>query len=474
MRHQAVRSLLWQAVIVFALCYFPVAALAQTAAGTITGTVRAADTQALLQNLAVGLYHADDASTRVKVARTDTAGVFTFTGLAAGNYKIRFYTTGINYIEGWYKSNTSPPASAVAAFNDSDSITLTAASGAALQETQLALGLTITGYLADSSPPNNPIGGVYVQAYSNGVWAKTSDTVSSATDGSYVISGLKAGNYTIRFWAYQTIYTTEWYSTSGTTHTVPDAGTATAVAAGSNNVNAQLSTGGSISGTVYIGTTPLAGALVAVYDSTVLRGFTTTSNAVGSEGTYIVRGLPLSGSYVVRFYEKVVNNTGTGLTEWYNDASSQDGAAPLTFPLGITSISGIDASLDRGPISGKVTNSTGSPVAGVSVKVYASSAQTLQTSATTDANGQYVTAELPAGNYKVQFSPLSWYNNKTSFAEADLVPAGALVNGVFKPVPLGPVYNLLIMKKRCVDAANQPTHCNCVNADGAPAYCSSN
>ncbi|WP_417914845.1 MSCRAMM family protein [Candidatus Electronema sp. JM] len=476
MRPQAEHILLRKAaMLLFAFLFFfrPTIATAQTAAGTITGTVKAADTQALLQNLAVGVYRADNATTLVKAVRTNTVGVFTLTGLTTGNYKVRFFPIGINYIGGWYKSNTSSPASVVEEFGNGDVITLTSSAGANLGETQLNVGLTITGKVTQAPAPATGIPGVYVQAYlEDGItWVRTSDAATT-TGGDYTISGLRAGNYKVRFWAYQTEYTTVWYSnavSAAPTNTVYSADQATSVAAGgTGTTNGQLATGGSISGTVYkAGNVPVVGALISVYDSSyTFRGFTTSGNG----GIYQVQGLPVPGTYFVQFYEKFINNIGTGLTEWYQDASNISDSKIKSVDI-TTGSSGIDAVLDRGPISGKVSDSTGLPLSGVSVTIYDSSKQTV-TSVVTDAQGQYSTGELQAGDYKVQFSPLSWYANKTNFTEATSVPAGSSgVNGIFKPFNFAHIYNVLLLKKRCSDANGTSMPCNCFEADGTPAYC---
>ncbi|CAK8722455.1 MAG: Carboxypeptidase regulatory-like domain-containing protein [Candidatus Electronema aureum] len=460
MKNQAECHFSWLVAILFAALsiFHPLTVKAQVSSGTITGTVTTVDTVPLA-SLAVGVYRADDESTRLKAVRTNTAGIFTLTGLPAGNYKIKFFTTGINYVGGWYKQNTSPPASAVATFGEGNIITLTSTAGADVGETRLDLGLQIKGKVNDTSSPSNPIAGVYVQAYRNGVWERTSDAATIIADGSYIISGLRAGDYTIRFWAYQTSYTTEWYSSTTPTNTVPDATSAASVAAGSININAQLSTGGNILGTVYdkTGTVPVVGALVTVYDNVspyTFRGFTTTL----ATGTYTVRGLPLTGNYLVQFYEKYVNNVGTGLTEWYNDKSDRASAAAdfgsvVVINQATGYIDNINATLDRGPISGKVTYKTGSPVVGMLISVYDSN-QVLKLSTTTDTKGQYITGELPAGTYKVQFGTASWYNGKDNFNEANAVQAGAAgINAIIEqPTLLFHVYNILLMKKHCTAA----------------------
>ncbi len=465
---QAERSFLRRQVAIFLTILFflyPGAAAAQIAAGTITGVVRSVD--AVLPNMAVGIYPANDAtSTWLKAARTNTEGVFSFTGLAAGSYKIYFFSSGTNYISGWYKKNTVPsPGSAVEAFSEGSVITLTTYSaGADVGKTQLNLGLTITGKVIRAAvEPAVGIAGVFAQAYiDNGTtWVKSSAVTPA--EGTYTISGLRAGSYKIRFYAYGTAYTTAWYSsTESPTNTVSDAASATLVAAGtSDSIDSQLSTGASISGTVskIDGTNivPVAGALVVVYDSAeshAFRGFIRT----GDNGTYTVPGIfvPASGTgkYIVQFYEKFVNNAGEGLTEWYNGMNGayiQSGAKEVQVTEDIDgnkSIFGIDAILDRGPISGKVSYTTGSPIAGVTVKIVVGETEK---TAVTDAKGLYSIPELSSSmSYTVQFS-----KNGVQLGERTPVAAGATgINLQIEPPPpsnaakLIPTYKRLLLKKR--------------------------
>ncbi len=461
---QAERSFLRQAAIFLTIlfCFHAGAATAQTAAGTITGVVRSAD--AVLPNMSVGVYSANDASTWLKAARTNTEGVFSFTGLAVGSYKIYFFSSNTNYISGWYKKNTAPtPSSAVDAFSEGSVVTLTYSAGADIGETQLDLGLTITGKVTKAAvEPAVGIAGVYAQAYLNDgtTWVKSS--AATTAEGNYTISGLRPGSYKIRFHAYETAYATAWYSSaSSPANTVPGADQATLVAAGtSDSIDGQLSTGGSISGTVSkidgVNTVPVAGALVVIYDSAephAFRGFITT----GADGTYTVPGILVpegGGKYIVQFYEKYVNNIQSGLTEWYDNVSANATPTEVTITEdadGNKSTISIDAVLDRGPISGKVSYTTGSPVAGVTVKVTPSAGGAEKT-AITDAKGLYSIPELFSNTlYTVQF----WKNGEQIGARTDVAAGATSVNLQIEPPPsskaakLIPIYKQLLLKKRC-------------------------
>jgi len=117
-------------------------------------------------------------------------------------------------------------------------------------------------------------------------------------------------------------------------------------------------------------------------------------------GAYLSRsGLP-TGSYFVQTF-----NPGDLLDELYNDIPCIGFCQPTTgTPVPVTvaeTTSGIDFALEPGgSIAGNVTNSaTGLGVAGVTVQIYDAIGSFVE-SATTDATGDYETAEsLPTGTY---------------------------------------------------------------------------
>jgi hypothetical protein len=96
--------------------------------------------------------------------------------------------------------------------------------------------------------------------------------------------------------------------------------------------------------------------------------------------------------------------------------------------------SGIDAVLSKGgQISGKVTAATtNAALVGVYVQIYTSGGNSV-TYAYTDANGNYITAGLISGNYKLKFDPgssstpgvnaylMEYYSNKLDLATANQV-----------------------------------------------------
>ena len=86
-----------------------------------------------------------------------------------------------------------------------------------------------------------------------------------------------------------------------------------------------------------------------------------------------------------------------------------------------------------GTISGRVTNTTGTGLPSVSVRLYDAYGGYLSLNTPTDSNGYFSLSSLTPGYYKIYFQPTlsgayyvpQWYNNRSLSAEADLVTVTA-------------------------------------------------
>lgn len=146
--------------------------------------------------------------------------------------------------------------------------------------------------------------------------------------------------------------------------------------------------------------------------------------STGPDGSYTISGLP-AGSYKLQFY-----TSGTGYTmQFYNNKSSLALADAVSVTAG-NSTTGINATLSLaqlGTISGTVRNTAGDGIYGISVSAYDASSEVFVKTVTSQSGGSYTIADLPAGNYKLQFYDnyygflSQWYSNKSSQALADAV-----------------------------------------------------
>ncbi|MGD0882985.1 MAG: carboxypeptidase regulatory-like domain-containing protein, partial [Acidimicrobiales bacterium] len=206
-------------------------------------------------------------------------------------------------------------------------------------------GAALAGICVTATPPGGETG-----------------SATTASDGSYTISGLAPNSYSVEFsigCGNTGNYAPQWWDGAAS----QTSGTPVSITGGSTigSIDAQLVTGGTISGTVTAaeGGAPLAGICVAVDGPGYGQpGFTSAGTAVtASDGTYTVTGLA-QNQYTVEFSEGC-GNSGGYATQWWEDASSANSAFSVQVNSGST-VGSIDAQLVvGGAISGSVTAAVG-------------------------------------------------------------------------------------------------------------------
>ncbi len=159
---------------------------------------------------------------------------------------------------------------------------------------------------------------------------------------------------------------------------------------------------GSISGTVmeFGGTTPIAGVEVCVESREEGSGEEWMYLCAETDelGEYSVPNIP-DGSYVVEFWPKGLNY----IRQYYPDKSFYEEAIPVTVASG-AAVTGLDAHLKQGgTIRGRVTDAlSGDGLQWVEVCAFVPD-EFFGGCATSDAEGDYSIAGLPAGSYVVEF-----------------------------------------------------------------------
>lgn len=340
-------------------------------------------------------------------AVTDVTGNYTMTGLAAGSYIVRFSACGAgNFVAEWWNDK---PTSFTA-----DAVTVAAGEQRTGIDAQLAAGATISGHVTGGG--GTALQGICVSAQTSPPGGAFESATTNAS-GDYAITGLPAGNYKVQFRACGTgNHVEEWWDDK------PDVMTADTVTLTTGQqrtgIDAQLAPGATISGRVTNANgDPLQGICVTAHPAT--SGLLSRSAQTNAAGDYTIGGLP-AGTFGVQF---TACGGGSYISEWWDDKSSSSAANPVTLAAG-EQRTGIDAQLSSGAsISGRVTDGAGTPVQGVCVA--APPAGGAGGSATTDASGTYTIANLPAGDYKVQFAcgpsgfVSEWWNDKPDMASAD-------------------------------------------------------
>ena len=352
-------------------------------AGQITGTVTDAATGAAVANECVGV--SDLSGNSAGFGFTDSAGRYTVSGLASGNYKVGFVSCGGgNYLPQFYNGKSSLAAADVVSASAGST---TSGIDAALQQ-----GGQITGTVTNAAT-GAAVANECVTVYD----ASNTFAVSTSTDsaGHYTLPGLATGNYKVGFVSCGgTSYLSQFYNGKSSLATAD----AVSVSAGSttSGIDAALQPGGQITGSV---TDAATGAAVANECVTVYDASSSFSITTDSAGHYTLSGLA-TGNYTVSFQSC---GGGNYLPQFYNGKGSLATADVVSVSVGSTT-SGIDAALQpAGQITGSVTDAaTGAAVANECVTVYDAS-NTFAVSTTTDSAGHYTLSGLGTGNYKVGF-----------------------------------------------------------------------
>jgi hypothetical protein len=389
--------------------------------GAITGTVTAATGGADLGGICVDVQQT--VGTGFGSATTRADGTYTVTGLKSGSYSVEFFTgcgNSGNYLTQWYNGQASEgSATPVSVVNGVTTPTINAA---------LITGGTISGTVTAAADETD-LGGICVDASQiNGTGFENATT---AADGSYSISGLGTGQYTVEFspnCGNAENLLTQWYNDQ----TSAIAADPVSVVAGTTttSINAAMQIPGTITGTVTaaIGGAQLSGVCVNVSQ---INGSGSGSATTNAGGTYSVSGLE-TGTYSVEF-SPGCGSSGNFLAQWYDNETTAAAADSVSVTATKTT-SSINATLAAGgTIAGTVTAATGgADQAGICVSVFTSNGLLSPVgNATTAADGTYAITGLSTGSYDVEFSTgcgstgnylTQWYNNEPSSTSANAVP----------------------------------------------------
>lgn len=143
-------------------------------------------------------------------------------------------------------------------------------------------------------------------------------------------------------------------------------------------------------------------------------------------GAYVITGLD-SGTY--KMYLTDCNPTPQFVTQWYLGRTDAGSGDPVSV-IDTTNTTLADVTMIRGvSVTGTVTDTNGTPLAGMTVNVDAAGSGSDRTVTQTDALGVYTTVPLTPGDYKARFSdPTStptyateYWNQKPTWSTSDTV-----------------------------------------------------
>ncbi|NJL06069.1 MAG: hypothetical protein HC911_14430, partial [Chloroflexaceae bacterium] len=353
---------------------------------SVVGTVRTRDTNTPLEDIIVRLYRGDAQS--AFAGRTTTAtGVYSFTGLAAGNYRVEFEPPFDSPYLGEF-FNRKPSLSSADLLVLTPPLTVTA-------NAQLELGGTITGRVTDPTTAN--LEDVDVTLLDdNGDFVKSA--ITSAT-GAYEIVGIAGGSYRVEFDPpFNSPFLSEFYNNAA----IIGASDLITVQVRTTipNINAQLERGGVITGQVTAADTGLPLANVSVFAEERCGGGS-ASATTNSSGIFTLQGLP-TGRYQVIFSPTSGSNY---VTQVYNNRPSFS-AGDLIAVTAPNTTANINATLERGgTVSGRITAAdTGDELRDVTVRLESTTGGIVR-SATPNSTGVFTITGVASGTYIALFEP---------------------------------------------------------------------
>ena len=386
----------------------------------VRGHVFDAATGSPISTAGVGVY--DGNGNFLLSVAPDATGVYQVDTLAPGSYYVRTFNS-----QG-YVNQVYPGLSVdCCAVTIGSPITLAAGVTVSGIDFPLARGGRVGGRITDATTGNGLSSGS-VQVFDT--IGKYVMNGSTDAQGNYVTSGgLPAGNYFIRT-SNRSGYFNQLYSNQTCIGCSVTSGTPIAITVGgTTTVNFALTPGGGvISGQITDAVTaqPLVNANVNLFNS---GGAYVGAGSVDSTGHYVVDAGLTTGIY----YASTFNSQGY-VDQLYSGFPCNLCGVTTGTPISITTgaATTIDFALVRGgQVSGLVTDAkTGSGLANVAVSIYDQNFSFVA-SATTGANGNYITVEgITTGTYLAFTSNSQGYIDQTYSGPPIQVTAGAVTSSI--------------------------------------------
>ncbi|GAB2698620.1 protocatechuate 3,4-dioxygenase beta subunit [Microbacterium marinum] len=361
-------------------------------------------------------------------------GTYRIGGLPAGEYRVVAQPYDGRLLTRWWDGATTR--------EDATSIDLASTDTVTGIDIALPRGASIAGTVTNQS--GTAAANVRVSALverdadSESPWWESVASAWTAEDGTYVLTGLEPGTYTLRFTPDDDVnLLQEWWDdasseTDAATFSVHAGATLT-------GYDAALRRGASIAGTVKTAAGAPVAASVTLY-RVVTDDDGTYQNSVrwlstDETGAFSAAGLA-AGDYTLRIQPE----DAAYATQWWDGESFSHTAETFTLAAEGTRTGLAVRVVAAASISGVVTGPGGTPIEGASVSASISGGDWYDTvaSAETDADGRYTLTGLPPGSYAVYAESSAtdhigeWWTDATSFETATKVPltAGAAKTGV--------------------------------------------
>ena len=349
---------------------------------------------------------------------TDSSGNYTVAGLPTGNYKVGFRRCGNNNVVPEYYDNKPT-------LDTATEVPVTAGADTEDIDASLAPGAGFSGTVTNAS--SNPVFNICVSAYAQGSGINDEPIGGSYTDsnGHYEVIGLPPGDYIIEFRncaGSQNLIAEYWNNkpTAAAADPLPlTGGTVTP------DINAQLATGGTISGVVTDTEGDPIIPCATAYDA---DGNYAGQDFGNGNGEYTISGLA-TGTY--RIYFQGCDDAQFA-NEYYDDKRTLATATPVDVVAG-SDTPGINAQLaPGGSFSGTVTDSEGEPLENICVQAFDSNGVPSGTDST-ESDGSYEIWGLTVGDHRAQFTQCGgavglaseYYDDEQTLADATPIPVTA-------------------------------------------------
>jgi len=357
---------------------------------------------------------------------TAASGEYAISHLPTGSYKVSFSGYGdLNYLTQYYNAKAS--------FEAADLVSVAAGSSTTDVNAEMHAGGKIEGSVVDAGS-KAPIADVEVCAYL-GSDEGSSRCAQTESDGDYVLTGLAAGSYEVKFKPDYNdhVHAKQFYDGKATREAATPVSVTTGAA--TPNIDAELQEGGKVSGTVTraAGGAAIEGIYVCAIPTHYEYGdYGWSCGFTDASGKYTISGLA-EASYKIQFSGGL-----NYLTQYYDNVTSESEAGVVSVSLATTTPN-INAKLQAaGQIKGKIVDAVSkAPLNGVEVCAFKPESSFPQSTCGYVSNGEYTIGGLPSGAYKVRFTAgygelapgeygqfnyaTQFYNGKATEAEAESV-----------------------------------------------------
>jgi|GEM_PF-3269377 len=391
--------------------------------GEITGQVT--DNQGTpLNNISVTplIWNGIDFDYQNNSVETDDSGIYRITGLANGNYYLRFWDNQGKHAHMGYPNELPIDREKIAQKKP-----ITVVAGEVTENINIQMSLeeatgTITGQITDEQGQiiSSDLVSISVDAL---IWQGNAFKVVDGSytrvedNGSYTISNLPAGEYYLHFSSDGFAYHSELYGNVPFNEKSKDGAKSVVVAAGQTitDIDARLLRTGTIEGQVtnQEGEGIASYIRIIVYEWDGKKLIPVRYSSTGIDGKYSIRGFENKNYYLV--FEDTENHyVKTAYPDQvYIDLNRIDDKLAVTAKSGKV-VSGIDIQMKTGPvIRGIVSDLSGTALSDISVIAYAREGGRFieKRQVTTKNNGRYTLDGLALSYYYLKF-----YDNNKLFA----------------------------------------------------------